>query len=50
MEQSNAALNNALHLMTEKVGSIQTLHDHSQRTHVEVMDKSVIHAIMDDKV
>ncbi len=25
--------------MTEKVGSIQALHDHSQRTHVEVMDK-----------
>ncbi len=25
--------------MTEKVGSIQALHDHSQRTQVEVMDK-----------
>jgi hypothetical protein len=25
--------------MTKKVGSIQALHDHSQKTHVEVMDK-----------
>jgi hypothetical protein len=39
LEQSNTALNNALHLMTEKVGSIQALHDHFQRTQVEMMDK-----------
>jgi len=39
LEQSNVALNVALQLMIEKVGSIQALHDHSQRTHVEVMDK-----------
>jgi len=39
LEQSNVALNNALHLMTKKVGLIQAWHDHSQRTHVEVMDK-----------
>jgi hypothetical protein len=39
LEQLNAALNDALQLMIEKVGSIQALHDHSQRTHVEVMDK-----------
>jgi septation ring formation regulator EzrA len=39
LEQSNVALNNALQLMIEKVGSIQALHDHFQRTQVEVMDK-----------
>jgi hypothetical protein len=39
LEQSNIALNNALQLMTKKVGLIQAWHDHSQRTHVEVMDK-----------
>jgi hypothetical protein len=39
LEQSNVALNNVVQLMIEKVGSIQTLHDQSQRTQVEVMDK-----------
>jgi hypothetical protein len=40
LEQSNTVLNNALQPMTEKIGSIQALHDHSQRTQVEVMDKA----------
>jgi len=31
LEQSNVVINNALQLMTKKVGSIQAWHDHSQR-------------------